>query len=120
MSLIWRCAAAFFVVAFCVLAQTNPYQNVFESYAAKIQLFATGDFVYDRSLKGRYCGDLCQPAIEFHDYLKANRLEPVRLQALLKHGDPKVRTLAMAALFDQGDKLPRPLGFSRLRREVAK
>ena len=103
MSWIWRCAAAFFVVASCVLAQTDPYQNFFESHAARIQIFDTASFAYDRTLKDRYCGDMCQSAIDFQDYLKANHLEPVRLRALLKHGDPKVRTLAMAALFDRED-----------------
>ena len=102
MSLMRR-GVAFFVIAFCASAQTNSYQKIFESHAARIQIFDTGSFAYDRTLTDRYCGDLCQPAAEFQDYLKANRLDPVRLQTLLKHGDPKVRTLAMAALFDQED-----------------
>ena len=111
--MIWR-GAAFFVIALCVLAQTHPYRSTFENYASSIQTFDTVNFAYDRSLKDRYCGDTCEAAVKFQDYLKANQLDPIGLQALLRHADPKVRTLAMAALFDLEDPRFLPDFFSLL------
>lgn len=85
------------------LAQPSPVAKTFEEFAARIQLFETAEFAFDRSLVHPLCGKPCEPAVEFQNYLRVTRPAPARVRPLLKHADPKVRTLAIAALFDRED-----------------
>lgn len=87
----------------CGQAPKNPYRADFELFAAGMQQFDYSDFLYGRR-PGRQCGGSCEVQARFHDYLRSPRqprpLDARALKELLAHPDPKVRTLAAAALYD--------------------
>jgi RNA polymerase sigma factor (sigma-70 family) len=84
----------------------------FEDLAGKLAMFPTGDFVYGRADRtdlelGRFVPKKwSEPWLEVYAALSTGRDNVDDLVGLLKHKDPRVRTLALAALFDrQGPKL---------------
>ncbi len=88
-------------LSFDASAQPTSVQETFERFAASIEVFNTPDFLYDRPLQDRFCKEPCQGAAAFQQYLEMNFVDPAQLKLLLTHADPKVRTLALTALFDQ-------------------
>ncbi|MDA1314161.1 MAG: hypothetical protein O2968_12550 [Acidobacteria bacterium] len=96
----------------------------FETTAKKLSLFALDDFLYDRELLAQVGlaeankyneiiarlihGEVRVPA-EGIALLAANRVTTAEVSPLLRHDDPKVRTLAMAWLFANDGQAALPL-----------
>jgi hypothetical protein len=79
-------------------------QPGFEEYASTIEVFLAGNFFYDRRLSEPGFEEPCQGAVAFRAQIRACPPDPGMLVTLLRHSDPKVRTLAMAALFDREER----------------
>jgi RNA polymerase sigma factor (sigma-70 family) len=81
----------------------------FEALAGQLNIFQTQDFTYGRppSLDGLLNRlapkKLMEPWNKAYAALSANRDATTDLIALLRHKDPKVRTLALAALYERQD-----------------
>ena len=86
-------------------AQKSLDQRGFEDYAAKIDVFLADNFFYDRTVSAPGCEEQCQAAVAFQSEIKAHLPDAALLVTLLKHPNPKVRTLAMAALLDREERL---------------
>lgn len=79
-------------------------RNDFERLAANFKFFSTGDFLYDRLDLRHFPDDEAQQYQKLIGELLTTSNDPVEAQVkLLKHDDPKVRTLALAALFARED-----------------
>jgi len=74
-----------------------------ERLAEKLQFFSAGDFVYDRTDLRHFPEKEAKKYRQAMRELTETRYEVAALVALLKHENPKVRTLAMAALFARED-----------------
>jgi hypothetical protein len=85
-------------------AQKRLDQRGFEEYASKIDVFLAGEFLFDRTVTQPGCGMQCEAAIAFQTEIKARPPDAALLVTLLKHSNPKVRTLAMAALLDREER----------------
>jgi hypothetical protein len=101
--------------AFCVLcagaisSSADAPKSAFEKAAGELKFLAAGDLLYDR------LPDRINPRVDLKAHNKivaellARRDSFDDLVALLKHNDPKVRTLAVAALNHQNDPRLLPL-----------
>jgi hypothetical protein len=78
-----------------------------ERLTAATTHLATSDIVYNRELERRWPADLIAEQRQVVAELRAILNERDSLQALLSHADPRVRTLALGALFMRED--PRDL-----------
>src|SRR5262245_22318915 len=84
-------------------------QKRFEEMAAQLPMFPTTDFAYgrgDRTDSGMFRfvpRELTDPWRKAYAALSAGNDDVANLAGLLKHKDPKVRTLALAALFERQD-----------------
>src|SRR5437588_422272 len=91
--------------------QDAPTAVRLEALAKHLKFFPTGEFVYGRShsLDRRLSDNWTDPWYEVLKEISSPRHHEADLLALLKHKDPKVRTLALAALFQREDAklLPR-------------
>src|SRR5262245_61983819 len=78
----------------------------FEAMAKNLEFFPTGEFAWRRAHQSdyelRHVPDLSMKVwLKTHATLTTNKDDPADLIRLLDHQDPKVRTLAMAALFER-------------------
>src|SRR6266511_5235905 len=69
-----------------------------ERLAARLKFFSTGDFLYGRVKLHLLPDEEAQQYKKLIGELTSTRHEVEALVKLLKHDDPKVRTLALAAL----------------------
>jgi hypothetical protein len=74
-----------------------------ERLAGRLKFFSLGDFLYDRISLHRFPDEVAQQYQKLIDELTSTSYEVDALVKLLKHDDPKVRTLALAALFTRDD-----------------
>lgn len=74
-----------------------------ERIAGRLTFFSAGDFAYGRVDHHLLPREMAQQYKTLIGELTSNRYEAQALVKLLKHDDPKVRTLAMAALYDRED-----------------
>lgn len=79
----------------CQYAATEQAQEHFEHLASKLQVFNTGDFLFDRIDSSVQSDDDSKTLSE----LMTTNYPETALIELLKHDSPKVRTLALACLF---------------------
>jgi len=98
---LFQCGCWIISLGIVAFAESNPYQQMFEDYAAKIRIFEAGELFLDRSVN--VCGQPCAAAAQFQIEIKAKPPDPEHLLKLLSHSDARVRTLALAALIDQED-----------------
>ncbi len=75
----------------------------FERLAGQFQFFCGGDFLYDRPPVDCVPADMLPKYQKLLDEVTAPQQETPALLALLKHKDPRVRTLAIAALYAKED-----------------
>jgi hypothetical protein len=94
---------------FSASAQEQSTQEHFERLAGTLKFFPTTEFAYGRSSKGRL-SDLrslpdkwADPWYAVLKELSSDQRPAADLQKLLKHSDPNVRLLALAALFQRQD-----------------
>ena len=82
----------------------NSVTTDFESLASQVHTFYTDDFLYNHP---PFSGPFSQkPEVDKNNaqfLLLTGRASEQELEALVKHPDPKVRTLALAALFQKED-----------------
>lgn len=78
-------------------------RNDLERLAAKLKFFSTGDFLYGRVDLHHFPDEVGQQYQKLIGELTSTNYEVEALVKLLKHDDPKVRTLALAALFTRDD-----------------
>jgi hypothetical protein len=100
--------ALFLLVTALVAAGANASTVAeFEKAAAVSEKFLDpGCVLYDRLERERDCADQAGAALVRHDYPISD------LDALTKHRDPRVRTLALVCLFSKGDPKLLPLIFT--------
>ncbi|TET33706.1 MAG: hypothetical protein E3J72_16120 [Planctomycetota bacterium] len=98
----------FVALSFVLLLKATPCnageaQDKFEQLAEKLMVFDASAFLYDRpssALRGYPVGDRYEKYVA---EISAIEAEVEELTELLKHSDPKVRTLALAALLAKED-----------------
>jgi hypothetical protein len=94
-----------FLILFVVTPQARA-QTVtarLERLAAATTHFATGDLVANRESDRRWPSDMIAEQRQLVAELRAIRNERESLTALLSHADPKIRVLALGALFMRED-----------------
>lgn len=87
---------------------TGTLQQRFERLAAETSHFATDDIIANRWLERRWPTNLLDEQKALLEQLKSVSGEQAELRSLLHSADPKVRTLALAALFIREDKSDLP------------
>src|SRR5207247_2055628 len=80
----------------------------FEELAKELKMFPTGEISYGRGDRPAASMRLIpakwtEPWFKIHAHLATDKDDVADLIGLLKHNDPKVRTLALAALFRRED-----------------
>ena len=78
-------------------------QTKLESMAARVTHFATLDIIRNRDPDNRMPATLFTEQMQLPGALRAMGGEQDALRSLLKHPNPKVRTLALGALFERED-----------------
>ena len=93
----------------CQAGEEDAPGKDFERLASRFQFFCGGEFLYDSPPTGRVPTDMLADYQKLLDEVTAPKHETSALLALLKHKDPHVRTLAIAALYAKEDPklLPR-------------
>ena len=88
-----------------ITVRAEDTQARFERVAAHLPLFPTSDFLYNRAdlLVAAVPRELAEPYHLLLPQLVVPEGKTAELEKLLKHPDPKVRTLALAALFIRND-----------------
>src|SRR5271156_5617804 len=80
-------------------AETSTVRTELEDIAAHLPCFDTTGLLYDRMQESRWLSEKDEvPYRQYIAYLMAMQVNEEDLLPLLKHHDPKVRTLAMAKL----------------------
>jgi hypothetical protein len=90
-------------------AQTPSVSQRLERLASEATYFATRDILSNRWSERRWPTHLLLEQEHVLAELRSVAGERAALQALLRHGDPKVRTLALGALFIREDPRDLPL-----------
>ena len=75
----------------------------FENFASKIKYFGTNDFLYGFREKRFNPRDNAKAIQEFAENLNQNNFSIQEILPLLKYNNPKVKTLALIALYDKED-----------------
>jgi hypothetical protein len=104
--------AAMFLAAVSSLSVPRQQSQVaaqLERLAATTSHFATQDIVYNRREERRWPAELTKQQDDLAAALRALGGRREDLAALLRHADPKVRTLALGALFMREDAHDLPL-----------
>jgi hypothetical protein len=104
------CAGSIALICLCATLATQaapaPERNArkdLERLAGRLPFFCTGDFLYDRFNLIRFPDEAARQYKLAIAELTSVRWGVEDLVKLLKHNDPKVRTLALAALFARED-----------------
>ena len=88
---------------------TSNLTQRFERLAVETSHFATGDIVWNRSSERRWPVRLLEEQQKVLKELRSAGEKRQEVVGLLQHGDPKVRTLALGALFVREDPRDLPL-----------
>jgi hypothetical protein len=103
---VWPIALICLFIPLAAPAAPKPDPNArkdLERLAAQLKFFSAGDFLYDRVALHHYPDAVAQEYQQQIGELTATQWEVEALVKLLKHHDPRVRTLALAALFARDD-----------------
>jgi hypothetical protein len=98
-------SALLFSCVICLNGQQRrePIRRVFERFAGTVVVLGPGEFIYGFRESSRIPKRELALLKEFTNFLERERWKPSEFLPLLKHDDPKVRTLALVALYDLED-----------------
>jgi hypothetical protein len=103
---VWPVALITLCATLAVKAAPAPQPNArndLERLAGQLKFFSTGDFLYDRFNLSRFPDKEAREYRKVIGELTSTPWKAEDLVKLLKHDDPRVRTLALAALFARDD-----------------